>query len=173
MFKTKRINLKKFRKENTDLLFQLDGDSDVMEYITLGIPRAMEEIIEKSMTRILNSYQNHPEFGIFAAYLSKFDEYIGWFQFELDNEINDAIEIGWRLKKEFRGNGYATEVAIALTEKGLGMGKAIIARAMIDNKASIRVMEKAGLFFEKEFRGDYEPHSDTSDVLYMKRPLSE
>ena len=56
MFKTKRINLKKFRKENTDLLFQLDGDSDVMEYITLGIPRAMEEIIEKSMPRILNSY---------------------------------------------------------------------------------------------------------------------
>ena len=49
MFKTKRINLKKFRKENTDLLFQLDGDSDVMKYITLGIPRAMEEIIEKSI----------------------------------------------------------------------------------------------------------------------------
>ena len=29
-----------------DLLFQLDGDADVMKYITLGIPRTMDEVIE-------------------------------------------------------------------------------------------------------------------------------
>ncbi len=48
------------------------------------------------------------------------------------------------------------------------MGKTIIARAMIDNLASIRVMEKAGLEFEKEFWGDYEPHSGNPDVLYKR-----
>ena len=46
------------------------------------------------------------------------------------------------------------------------MGKLIVARAMIDNKASIRVMEKAGLKFAENFWGEYEPHSDKPDVRY-------
>ena len=50
------------------------------------------------------------------------------------------------------------------------MGKTIVARAMIENIASIRVMEKAGLEFEKEFWGDYEPHSGSPDVLYKRKP---
>ena len=45
-----------------------------------------------------------------------------------------------------------------------------VARSMIDNKASIRVMEKSGLIFKEEFWGDYEPHSGTPDVLYIKQP---
>ena len=50
------------------------------------------------------------------------------------------------------------------------MDKLIVARAMIDNIASIRVMEKAGLKFSEEFWGDYEPHSDRPDVRYELLP---
>ena len=38
----------------------------------------------------------------------------------------------------------------------------------IENIASIRVMENAGLKFEKEFWGDYYPHSGSPDVLYKR-----
>ena len=54
MIKTKRIYLRRFTKNEADLLFQLDGDADVMKYITLGIPRTMDEVIEKSMPRYCN-----------------------------------------------------------------------------------------------------------------------
>ena len=148
-----------------DLLFQLDGDADVMKYITLGIPRTMDEVIEKSMPRILKSYQDKSDFGIFAAYLINSEKYIGWFQFEKDKEFEDSIEIGWRLKKQYWGNGYATEVATSLCELGIKMGKTIVARAMIENLASIRVMEKAGLKFEKKF---WYPDSSSPDVLYKR-----
>ena len=168
MIKTERIYLERFREDDTDLLFQLDGDADVMKSITLGVSRTIEEVIEKSMPRILKSYQENSDFGIFAAYLNNSDKYIGWFQFEKDKEFKDAIEIGWRLKKQHWGNGYATELAIAFSEMGIEMGKTIVARAMIENLASIRVMEKAGLEFEKEFWGDYEPHSGSPDVLYKR-----
>ena len=154
--------------DEADLLFQLDGDADVMKYITLGIPRTMNGVIKESMPRILKSYQDKSDFGIFAAYLNNSDEYVGWFQFEIDKEFKDAIEIGWRLKKQHWGNGYATEVAIDLCETGIEMGKTIVARAMIENLASIRIMEKAGLKFEKEFWGDYEPLSGNPDVLYKR-----
>jgi RimJ/RimL family protein N-acetyltransferase len=169
MIKTERIYLERFREDDTDLLFQLDGDADVMKYITLGVSRTIEEVIEKSMPRILKSYQENSDFGIFAAYLNNSDKYIGWFQFEKDKEFKDAIEIGWRLKKQHWGNGYATELAIAFSKMGIEMGKTIVARAMIENLASIRVMEKAGLEFEKEFWGDYEPHSGNPDVLYQRQ----
>ena len=148
-----------------DLLFQLDGDADVMKYITLGIPRTMDEVIEKSMPRILKSYQGKKDFGIFAAYLINSEKYIGWFQFERDKEFEDSIEIGWRLKKQYWGNGYATEVATVLCDLGIKMGKTIVARAMIENLASIRVMEKAGLKFEKKF---WYPDSSSPDVLYKR-----
>ena len=46
------------------------------------------------------------------------------------------------------------------------MNQKIVARAMSENKESIRVMEKAGLKFVEEFWGDYEPRSGNPDVLY-------
>ena len=58
MIKTKRIYLRRFTIDEAYLLFQLDGDVDVMKYITLGIPRTMNEVIEESMPRILKSYQD-------------------------------------------------------------------------------------------------------------------
>ena len=167
---TKRIILKKFNKNDVDLLHQLDSDPEVMQYITLGKPRSIEDVKNISLPRILNSYTNGHAFGIFAAYVKKTDEFIGWFQFEQDKDIDNAIEIGWRLKRDCWGNGYATEVAIALVEDGLKMNKMVVAKAMSENKASIRVMEKAGLNFAEEFWGDYEPHSENPDVCYELKP---
>ena len=45
--------------DEADLLFQLDGDADVMKYITLGIPRTMDEVIERSMPRVLQSIKTN------------------------------------------------------------------------------------------------------------------
>ncbi len=62
---TKRIILQKFSKHDVDLLYQLDSDPRVMKYITLSKPRSMEEVINISLPRILNSYTNgkgRPEF---------------------------------------------------------------------------------------------------------------
>ena len=50
------------------------------------------------------------------------------------------------------------------------MGKTIVAISMVENTASIRVMEKAGLEFDKELWGDYEPHSGNPAVLYKRQP---
>ena len=118
------------------------------------------------MPKIIDYYQKNPGFGIFPAYLNNSNEYIGWFQFMKDKEFKNAIEIGWRLKKEHWGNGYATEVAIGLRKTGIELGKIVVARAMIENIASIKVMKKAGLKFGNLFWGDYEPYSGNPDVLY-------
>ena len=116
IIKTKRIELKKFSKNDINLLFELDGDSDVMKYLTLGKSKTIDEVKKESMPRILKSYTNGINYGIFPAYLKCNNTYIGWFQFEKDKHIENAIEVGWRLKKEHWGNGYATEASKKLFE---------------------------------------------------------
>ena len=173
--KTKRIKLRKFTNNDLNLIYQLDGDADVMRYITLGVPKSIKETKEYLNKRILTSYSDENNFGIFAAFLIKNNDFIGWFLFEKYKEVHpnlhnikDAIEIGWRLKKEYWGRGYATEMAIDLVHKAQKMKRSVVAHTMIENHASIRVMEKAGLRFVKEFWGNYEPHSNKPDVLYEK-----
>ena len=106
---TKRIVLKKFTENDVDLLFELDSDPEVMKYITLGKTKTLNEVKNKFMPRVMQSYKNGKDYGIFSAYLITNNSFIGWFQFEPDKSIKDAVEIGWRLKKECWGNGYATE----------------------------------------------------------------
>ena len=171
--KTERIYLTKFKNNDVEKIYDLDCDADVMRFITLGKPKSIDEIQQKVFPRILNSYSINNKYGIFAAYLLKTDDFIGWFQFEKDKELKNAIEIGWRLKKEYWLNGYASEVAIELVNLCMSRKKIVVARAMIDNIASIKVMEKSGLKFEKQFWGEYNPHSGTPDVLYKKEPFHD
>ncbi len=64
-----------------------------------------------------------------------------------------CIEIGWRLAPAFWGRGYATEGARAALEFGfkqLGLSE-IVAIAVPANTRSLRVMEKLGMSFSREF----------------------
>jgi RimJ/RimL family protein N-acetyltransferase len=59
----------------------------------------------------------------------------------------DDVEIGYGLRKQSWGKGYATEIVKALVQKALmELGvKSLVACVTIDNVASIRVLEKSGL----------------------------
>ena len=98
---TKRLTFGRYSEYDLEYLFELNGDSDVMKYITLGRPMTIEEVKNKSIPKIMKAYTHGPDFGIFPAFLINDYQYIGSFQFEPDYEIKNVIEIGWRLKKSF------------------------------------------------------------------------
>lgn len=59
--------------------------------------------------------------------------------------------MGYALLPEFAGCGYATEAALAVMDYGtnkLGL-KRIVGITSVENKASIHVLQKLGLKFEK------------------------
>lgn len=63
------------------------------------------------------------------------------------------IEIGWRLHPDYWGRGLMTEAASVVLQYGwetFGF-KRIIAVAQSANKQSIRIMQKLGMVFEREF----------------------
>ena len=93
----------------------------------------------------------------FLRAISSEGRFIGWIH---DTEICDtAMELGWALLPSDWGRGYATEAVKAAIGalQAVGFG-CVYAGAFAENKASLRVMQKAGMHLmdkteQLEYRG--------------------
>jgi RimJ/RimL family protein N-acetyltransferase len=150
---TERMYMRSFRVDDSQLLFELDSDPEVMRLISKGQPAPLARIENDILPRFLAYYAQSPPRGFWAAHLRKTDEFIGWFHLRPDKIDLAEMELGYRLKRQAWGQGLATEGSRALVERAFrewGYDK-ISARTLAQNAASRRVMEKAGLHFECEF----------------------
>jgi RimJ/RimL family protein N-acetyltransferase len=69
------------------------------------------------------------------------------------------VEIGWAVRRDRWGRGLATFVAREAVAAGAALGlESVVAFTRTDNRASLRVMEKAGLRVEREFEHAGWPH---------------
>lgn len=160
---TERLLLRYFTEADVDNLLILDSDPEVMRFINGGKPTDRATIKEKFIPRILEYYNQYKNYGIWAAIDKSSQNFMGWFHFfpatnhpiavELNLINNQEIALGYRLKKSYWGKGFASEVSGMLVSKGFADWEVekVIAWALLVNKGSIRVMEKAGLKYEKEF----------------------
>jgi len=150
---TERMILREFSQHDVDLLVDLNSDPEVTRYINGGKPTAKAYIVEQVMPRILNYYTTNSQLGIWAALDKKDLAFMGWFHFRPYHPDPSEIELGYRLKRKYWGNGFASEGSRALIQRGfeeLNLD-VIVATADPENRASRRVMEKVGLTYEKEY----------------------
>ena len=158
--KTERLALRRFTEADLDNLFDLDGDPEVMRFLTGGKPTPREVIRNETLPRILHYYERFAGFGFWAAIEKSTGDFLGWFEFRPpEGGGPDEAELGYRLRKSAWGKGYAPEGARALIRKGfaeLGVRR-VVAQTMAVNTASRRVMEKVGLRY---VRTSYEEWPD-------------
>lgn len=166
---SERLILRRFTEDDADNLFELDSDPEVVRYANPGgKTRTYEEITDEVLPRFLFEYEKYGHFGHWAAVEKSSGGFIGWFEFRPFAEDLEEIELGYRLKKSAWGRGYATEGSRALVRKGfaeLGVRR-IVAIALVVNTASVRVMQKAGLKFEKRGMYPMYPDRDMEEVWY-------
>ena len=150
---TKRMILREFTETDVDNLTELDADPEVTRYINGGKSTPRDFIEEKVIPHILAYYQNDDEQGIWAAINKSDGEFMGWFHLRPNRADTTETELGYRLKRQYWGQGYATEGSRALVAQGFNQLKVDVIVAIADpaNGASRRVMEKAGLSFELEY----------------------
>ncbi|MBX6764645.1 MAG: GNAT family N-acetyltransferase [Rubrobacteraceae bacterium] len=163
---TERLLLRRFTRDDVQNLFELDSDPEVVRYANPGgKTRTREEITREVLPRILSWYERTSgKFGYWAAIEKSSGEFLGWFEFRPFDEDPEKTELGYRLKRSAWGKGYATEGARALVEKGfteLGV-EHVVAIALVENPASVRVMQKTGLRFER--RGTYPMYPGRKEV---------
>lgn len=161
IFETPRLLLREMTPEDAENAYILNLDTEVLRYTGDDPFESVEEARE-----FLEKYESYEKYGFgrWAVILKETGEYLGWCGLKYTPEL-DEFDIGYRLMKKFWGKGYATEAAEACLNLGFnqfGM-KTIVGRAMPENEASVRVLEKIGLTYLKNRITD-----GTEEVIYIK-----
>ena len=140
---SERLYLREFIENDLDQLIHLDTNPEVLKYI--GKPRTREKSIER-MQKAFDDYARGEGLGKWMAVEKNTGNPIGWYVLNyLDN--TELVEIGYRLKEEYWGKGYATEMSHHLLKYGfetLGLNK-IAGVTHPDNEGSKKVLQKIGL----------------------------
>ena len=124
-------------------LVALEADPEVMRYLNGGQPVPEEGVVDSDF---LTPRGTEPE--VMAAHVGATGAFLGWFAVFDDGWVDGMKtgELGYRLRREHWGQGYATEGVLALvTSAFASMGfDRIQAQTMTINLGSRRVLEKAG-----------------------------
>lgn len=143
LFESERLQYREFRPGDAAVLYVLNADPEVIRY-TGDPPFASEEDARKFVLGY-DRYRKHG-YGRWAAIRKEDQQFIGWAGLNL---IDEEVDLGYRFFRSVWGQGYATEAARACLDFGfgtLGMTR-IIARALPENIASWKVLEKIGMRF--------------------------
>ena len=154
--------------DDKEELFRLHSDPEVQKYTGEPVVESIEEIEKAIRTRITN-YEKYG-YGRWATFLKNGMQFVGWAGLAYLPEF-DEIDIGYRFLPEFWGAGIATEASQAILTYAFDKLelKKIIAIAMKENKASMRVMEKVGMEFDKF--APYEAGSDDAVWYWCDKKL--
>jgi RimJ/RimL family protein N-acetyltransferase len=151
LIETPRLKLRELSEDDSLQFFQLNNDPEVIKYT--GDPPFPSV---DSAREFLAGYDQYTRYGYgrWAVISKETGDFLGWCGLKYVPALRET-DLGFRFFRCYWGQGYATEAAIACIKYGfekLGMTR-IAGRAMMTNKASILVLEKAGLRFveEREF----------------------
>jgi len=156
-FNTQRLSLRATQQEDLDAVAAIWGDIESGKYMPDPYYKSGVEIKE-----ILEDDLDCPVY-YFVAMLTESDEIIGTCSLGFENAEANEYSIGYTVKKDYWGNGYAGEMVHALVDFARELGiKSITAPVAKENKASNRVMEKCGFYID----GENSFKKSGTDIIY-------
>ena len=181
---TERLVWRRFTAADADDLLTLDGDARVMRFLDRRV-KSRADIQAQVLPRLLAFYDRYPGFGCWAAHAHADGGFVGWFSLHPTSPSAAAMvrwadappgeiavaSMGYRLRVSAWGRGYATEGARALVRRAfthLGIQE-VVATTMAVNTGSRRVLEKAGLTYDRTVHVDWPdplPGTEHGEVEY-------
>jgi len=144
--KTDRLILRRWLPSDIEPFAALNADPEVMRFFPKVLTRTE---VEALIGRFEDHFDRHG-FGLWAVELKITGELIGFIGLNIPSfnaPFMPTVEIGWRLAKDFWGQGYATEGAIAALRFGfedLDLPEIVAFTAKV-NQRSIAVMERLAM----------------------------
>ena len=148
VLQTVRLALRPTRPEDAANLLELDRDPEVRRFVDQPEEPTLA-LMEAAIGRVLAIDASDPRIGFWMA--EHEGRFAGWFHMKPPREGEPAepgdMELGYRLHRHLWGRGLATEgsrelIRYAFAELG---APRVTACAMVENRASTRVMEKLGM----------------------------
>ncbi|MEW2082924.1 GNAT family N-acetyltransferase [Streptomyces sp. NPDC005283] len=145
---TPRLLLRRWHEDDLAPMAEINADPEVMQWIGDGSVRDLEQTAE-DIERWEEEWDEEG-FGLFAVELLASGELAGFVGLSVPAflpEVLPAVEIGWRLGRQFWGQGYASEAAhaaleFALQDRGLDR---VVSIARTGHEASENVIRKLGM----------------------------
>jgi len=166
ILETERLMLRQMRVEDAEFIFELVNEPAFIRNIGDKGVRTLDDARDYILSGPVASYAKFG-FGLYVVVLKETGAAIGICGLLKRDSLED-VDIGFAFLERFRRQGFAYEAAAAVMEYGrnsLGL-KRIVAITSPDNEASIRVLEKIGLQFEKMIRM---PGSGEDTRLFVPR----
>lgn len=167
---TPRLLLRPLQETDAAGMFALDSNPEVHRFLGNRPVKTMDQ----SRKWIANIRQQYKDNGIgrWAVLERSTGEFVGWAGLKLERNVNGRetfYDLGYRLRQEFWGKGYATEAAKAFVDFGFNEMKLPVINAFVSaaHTASRIVLEKCGLKHTEDFI-----YEGAQECWYeMRRPL--
>ncbi|HLO99443.1 MAG TPA: GNAT family N-acetyltransferase [Fimbriimonas sp.] len=143
---TERLILRQWQPSDIEPCIEMNADAETMRYFPSVLsPETTREHLAR-WSGLIDQYG----WGLFAVESRETGEFVGTVglvQTRDNMPFDPCVEIGWRLRREFWNQGFATEATtevLRFAYSDLGLSRVISITAKI-NVPSQRVMEKIGL----------------------------
>lgn len=146
LLETERLYFREFTMDDADMVFDMHKDPEITRYVGDVVPWDTIELTRKILSEfILPQYEN--KIGRWAVYVKENNVFIGWCGLK---KVDNEYDLGYRFIQKYWNRGYATEAAAAVLAYGVKLGlENIMGRAAVANVASVNVLKKIGMTFEK------------------------
>lgn len=159
---TERLIIRDLTEQDLDGMFAMDSDPEVHKYLGNKPIKHKDEVLK--YIKDVNTQYVERGIGRWALESKETGEFIGWCGLRLytDYTFNNHTnfhDIGYRLRREFWGKGYATEASKACLKYAWNVMKldTVYGITEIKNEASHKVLLKIGLNYIEDFF--YEPEN--------------
>jgi ribosomal-protein-alanine N-acetyltransferase len=183
---TDRLIILPFKMQEVEAVHQMLSNEEVMRYLPDGI-MSLEKSKEVLEWLIKCYDKNTPERIVkltLAVAMKEDGRIVGWCGLGPLGFAPEEIEIYYGLLPDFWNQGITTEAAVAVLDFAFKATKLerIVAIVRPENGASIRVIEKMGLVYQKTLEGLPEKyrwfdgclyHSISREDYYKKKPISK
>lgn len=149
LIETQRLGLRQLDLDDADFILGLLNQEGFLRHIGDKGVRDLQGARDYLITGPLESYRRHG-FGLYLTSLRR-GEPIGICGLVKRDSLED-VDVGFAFLPQYGGKGYATESAAAVLDYGrrtFGLRR-IVGITAPDNFASIAVLEKIGLRFERQ-----------------------
>jgi RimJ/RimL family protein N-acetyltransferase len=146
---TDRLVLRRLTVDDAEFILELLNEPSFLRYIGDRGVRNLDDARQYILTGPVASYDQHG-FGLYLTALREPEVAIGICGL-LKRESLEDVDIGFAFLPKYWSKGYAFESASAVMDYGRGVLELqrIVAVTAPDNDASIRLLAKLGMRFEK------------------------
>jgi RimJ/RimL family protein N-acetyltransferase len=144
--RTERLLLRRWREDDVEPFAAMNADAEVMRFFPAAPTREQSE----RFVEVIERHFEERGYGLWALETLADGEFIGFTGLApvaFEAHFTPAMEVGWRLRREAWGQGYATEAArtaVAFGFEQLGLAE-IVSLTSVHNTPSRAVMTRIGM----------------------------